>query len=49
MSWFMRRPRIKEQPKQVPHHSSPTTERILEEAKKAIRPLPNKKSKKKNE
>jgi hypothetical protein len=34
MSWFKRRPRIKEQPKQAPHHTSPFTEKMLEESKK---------------
>jgi hypothetical protein len=34
MSWFKRRPRVKEQPKQAPHHTSPFTEKMLEESKK---------------
>jgi hypothetical protein len=38
MSWFKRRPRIKEQPKQAPHHTSPITERLLDDAKEAVRP-----------
>ena len=35
MSWYKRRPRIKEPPKHLPHHrNSPTTEKILEEVAK---------------
>jgi hypothetical protein len=33
MSWFNRRPKIKEPLKQTPHLSSPITDRKLEEAK----------------
>ena len=33
MSWFNRRPRTKEPQKLTPHHTSPITERILDEAK----------------
>lgn len=43
MSWFKRRPRIKEQPKQAPHHTSPFTEKMMEESKKRA---PKKKEKK---
>jgi hypothetical protein len=42
MSWYNRRPRIKEPPKQTPHHTSPTTERIVEESKKSIKEKPKK-------
>ena len=35
MSWFKRRPRLKEPSKPVTHHrSSPISEKLLEEAKK---------------
>ena len=34
MSWYNRKPRIKEPPQLIPHHTSPITERILDEAKK---------------
>lgn len=35
MSWFKRRPRLKEPSKQTTHHrTSPITEKMLEEAKK---------------
>lgn len=34
MSWYKRRPRIKEPPKSAPHHTSPMAEKILEESKK---------------
>lgn len=37
MSWFMRRPRIKEPPKQLPHHNSPMTEKVMKEAKEKLR------------
>lgn len=33
MSWFKRSPRAKEPSKQLPHHSSPMTDKKLEEAK----------------
>ena len=42
MSWYNRKPRIKEPPKQIPHHTSPATERMMEEAKKSIREKPKK-------
>lgn len=35
MSWFKRRPRVKEPPKLVPHHSSPIARKMLEEAKES--------------
>jgi hypothetical protein len=34
MSWYNRKPRIKEPPKLSPHHTSPITEKMLDEAKK---------------
>jgi hypothetical protein len=35
MSWYKRKPRIKESPKHLPHHrSSPISNKIMEEAKK---------------
>jgi hypothetical protein len=35
MSWYNRKPRIKEQPKHLPHHyTSPIADKIMEEAKK---------------
>lgn len=35
MSWFKRKPHVKEPPKHLPHkHHSPTTERMMEETKK---------------
>jgi hypothetical protein len=34
MSWYNRKPRIKEPPKLAPHHTSPITDRMLDEAKK---------------
>ena len=33
MSWFKRRPRVKEPPKLIPHHTSPIARKMLEEAK----------------
>ena len=33
MSWFRRRPKIKEPSRQAPHHTSPMTEKKLEESK----------------
>jgi hypothetical protein len=33
MSWYNRKPRIKEPPKQLPHHHSPMAEKALKEAK----------------
>jgi hypothetical protein len=38
MSWFMRRPRTKEPSKQIPHLTSPITEKVLEEMKDKVRP-----------
>jgi len=39
MSWFKRRPRVKEPPKQIPHHrNSPATERLLKETKESTKP-----------
>jgi hypothetical protein len=34
MSWYNRKPRIKEPPKLVVHHTSPIAEKMLDEAKK---------------
>jgi hypothetical protein len=45
MSWFKRKPRIKEPAKHLPHHrTSPASEKMLDEAKKLG---PEKKSSKK--
>lgn len=38
MSWFKRRPRVKEPPKQSPHRHSSATERLLKETKQATKP-----------
>jgi hypothetical protein len=38
MSWYKKRPKVKEQPKQRPHHTSPATERALKELKKQVTP-----------
>jgi hypothetical protein len=35
MSWFNRRPRVKEPPKHTPHRTSPIAEKVLKEAKKS--------------
>ena len=37
MSWFNRRPRVKEPQKLTPHHSSPIAQKMLEEVKKQVR------------
>lgn len=43
MSWFKRRPRVKEPPKHLPHHrNSSTTERLLKETKESTRPTEQK-------
>lgn len=34
MSWFRTRPKVKEPPRAQPHRSSPTAEKMLDEAKK---------------
>lgn len=34
MSWFKRKPKLKEAPKRQPHHYSPISEKLMEEAKK---------------
>lgn len=33
MSWFKRRPRIKEAPKLAPHHISPITQQMMDKSK----------------
>ena len=39
MSWFKRRPRVKEPPKHLPHHrNSSFTERLLKETKESTSP-----------
>jgi len=44
MSWFKRKPRLKEPLKHVPHHrTSPVTDRLMEEAKKTGLPKKDKK------
>ena len=40
MSWFNRRPRVKEPLKSVPHRSSPIAEKLLKEAKKTRPEIP---------
>lgn len=37
MSWYKRRPRVKEPPKHIPRETSPATEKLLKEAKRAVR------------
>jgi hypothetical protein len=36
MSWFKRKPHVKEPPKLHPHHSSPISESVMKEAKKRV-------------
>jgi hypothetical protein len=36
MSWFKRKPHVKEPPKLHPHHHSPIAEKVLTEAKKRV-------------
>lgn len=38
MSWFRRRPKIKEAPKEKPHHISPMAEKHLKEVKEKTKP-----------
>ena len=38
MSWFKRRPRVKELPKLSPQRHSSTTERLLKETKESTKP-----------
>lgn len=39
MSWYKRKPRLKEPPKHLPHHRhSPISDKILEEVKKQQAP-----------
>jgi hypothetical protein len=38
MSWFKRRPRVKEPVKQTPHHTSPLSQKLLKEQKEAVKP-----------
>jgi hypothetical protein len=38
MSWFKRRPRVKEPPKQTPQHTSPLTRKLLKEQQDAVKP-----------
>lgn len=45
MSWYMRRPKTKEPPKQVPHHHSPMSEKVMKEAKEKTRSTTSKKIK----
>jgi len=43
MSWFMRRPRLKEQPKQTPHHQSTMSDKVMKKMKEDTQPTkPNK-------
>ena len=47
MSWFKRKPRVKEPPKHLPHHrNSPVTERLLKETKETSGPVKQSKIKK---
>jgi hypothetical protein len=39
MSWFKRRPRLKEPLKTIPHRNSLTTERLLKETKLSTTPI----------
>ena len=44
MSWFRRKPTVKEHTAPVSHRYSPATQRLLTETKKAVKPtLPPKK------
>ena len=45
MSWYMRRPRIKEPPKQIPHHKSPMSAKVMTEVKEKIKSTESKKIK----
>jgi hypothetical protein len=36
MSWFKRKPHVKEPPKLHPHHHSPIAESVMKEAKKRV-------------
>ena len=36
MSWFNRKPKLKEPKQQLPKHSSPTSEKILKDTKKRV-------------
>lgn len=49
MSWFKRRPRVKEPPKHLPHHrTSSITERLLKETKESTKPTTQEKPDKKS-
>lgn len=37
MSWFNRRPKLKEPQRTIPRETSPTTQRLLKESKAAVR------------
>jgi hypothetical protein len=36
MSWYNRKPRLKDKPKTTPHHYSPAHEKIMEEIKNRV-------------
>jgi hypothetical protein len=36
MSWFNRKPKLKEPKQQLPKHSSPTSEKLLKDTKKRV-------------
>lgn len=38
MSWFRRRPKLREPERKVPHHTSPITERHLKDVKEKTKP-----------
>jgi hypothetical protein len=38
MSWFKRKPTVKNPPERVQHRHSPATERLLKETKEATKP-----------
>jgi hypothetical protein len=46
MSWFRRRPKVKEPERKVPRHASPITERHLKDVKEKTKPEEQKASQK---
>ena len=44
MSWFKRKPRVKQPEKQVPQRSSPLLEKHMEQVKKQQEEMPSKKT-----
>ena len=49
MSWFNRKPKIREPEKKIPHHTSPITERHLKDVKEKTKPEEIKASQKPNQ